>query len=93
MEKKTEKLPVSLVNKIKDLQKTGNDEIITLGRIDIDINILEKEIQKLQKMKTESLDKYSKVVADMNSELRFLEDKYPKGEINLDEGTIIFEGE
>lgn len=90
---KTEKLPDTLVEKIKTLQKKGNDEIIKLGQIDVDINIFEKEIQRLQKLKIDSLETYTRVVDDINNELKFLESKYPNGEINLDDGTITFSGE
>jgi hypothetical protein len=90
MERITEKLPSSLVEKLKELQKDGNNSITMLGKLDVDIHLYTIELEKLQKVKTETLNNYVTVVNQINTELKFLEEKYPNGEINLDEGVVIY---
>jgi RNase adaptor protein for sRNA GlmZ degradation len=90
METKTDKLPVSLIEKLKNLQNQGNTDVTNLGRISVDIHLYSQELERLQKMREETLQNYTKTVETLNNELKFLEEKYPKGEINLDEGTVTY---
>jgi hypothetical protein len=90
MEKTTEKLPALLVEKLKELQKKGNESVNTLGKLGVDIHLYTTELERLQKIKAETLENYVKNVNEINAELKFLEEKYPNGEINLDEGVVIY---
>jgi hypothetical protein len=90
MEQKIEKLPDSLVNKLKELQKEGNDAVTTLGKINIDIHLHTNEIERLEILKKETLEMYGKVVDNINSELKVLGEAYPNGEINLEDGSVIY---
>jgi hypothetical protein len=79
----TEKLEVSLVEKLRELNTRKNELIIDAGQLHLDIKqmnvlltVVEVEFQNTNK--------------ELNVLLSDLEKKYPNGEIDLVEGTVIF---
>jgi hypothetical protein len=79
----TEKLEVSLVEKLRELNTRKNELIIDAGQLHLDIkqmnvllSVVEVEFQNTNK--------------ELNTLLSDLEKQYPNGEIDLVEGTVIF---
>jgi hypothetical protein len=79
----TEKLEVSLVEKLKTLNNRKNELIISVGQLYLDIKQLNTTIS-LAESEFENTNK------ELNLLLSDLEKKYPNGEIDLVEGTVIF---
>jgi uncharacterized coiled-coil DUF342 family protein len=79
----TEKLEVSLVEKLKELNTKKNELIINAGQLHLDIKQLNNVISVVE---TEFRDTNK----ELNSLLSDLEKQYPNGEIDLVEGTVIF---
>ena len=79
----TEKLEVSLGEKLRELNTRKNELIIDAGQLHLDIkqmnvllSVVEVEFQNTNK--------------ELNTLLSDLEKQYPNGEIDLVEGTVIF---
>jgi hypothetical protein len=79
----TEKLEVSLVEKLRELNTKKNELIINAGQLHLDI----KQMNVLLSVVEAEFENTSK---ELNSVLSDLEKQYPNGEIDLVEGTVIF---
>lgn len=79
----TEKLEVSLVEKLKELNNKKNELIINVGQLHLDIKQLNTLISTAE-VEFENTNK------ELNLLLSDLEKQYPNGEIDLVEGTVIF---
>jgi hypothetical protein len=91
MEKKTEKLPVEVIEKLKKLNSEIESKLINLGFIDIEINNLTKNIETYNSEKTKLISLYNDSKSALDLELKILESKYPVGIINLVTGNLEFE--
>jgi hypothetical protein len=83
MEKQTQKLESSLVEKLKELNTRKNELIINAGQLHLDI----KQLNTVLSVVETEFDNTNK---ELNSLLFDLEKQYPNGEIDLVEGTVIF---
>ena len=54
---------------------------------------LKDELDAVQQFKEDVLKSYRTAVDTINTELKVLEEKYPNGEVDLNEGVVIFEKE
>ena len=79
----TEKLEVSLVEKLRELNTRKNELIIDAGQLHLDI----KQMNVLLSVVETQFESVSK---ELNGVLSDLEKQYPNGEIDLVEGTVIF---
>ena len=79
----TEKLEVSLVEKLKELNTRKNELIINAGQLHLDI----KQINTVLSVVETEFENTNK---ELNGLLFNLEKEYPNGEIDLVEGTVIF---
>lgn len=79
----TEKLEISLLEKLRELNTRKNEIIINTGQLHLDIMQLKKLISNTE-------TEFEDINKQLNSLLSDLEKKYPKGEIDLTEGVIIF---
>ena len=79
----TEKLEVSLVEKLRELNTRKNELIINAGQFHLDIKQLNSALSVIE-AQFEATNK------ELNLLLSDLEKKYPTGEIDLVEGTVIF---
>lgn len=79
----TEKLEISLLEKLRELNTRKNEIIINTGQLHLDIMQLNKLISNAE-------TEFEDINKQLNSLLSDLEKKYPKGEIDLTEGVIIF---
>jgi hypothetical protein len=79
----TEKLEVSLVEKLRELNTRKNELIVNAGQLHLDI----KQMNTVLSVVETEFENTSK---ELNVLLSDLEKKYPNGEIDLVEGTVIF---
>jgi hypothetical protein len=88
---KKEKLEESVVAKLRELQTKANDNVLGIGEIELRLRELNSELQTINKLKEQNLAVYDEAIAGINVELKALEVTYPKGEIDLVEGVVIYE--
>jgi len=88
---KKEKLEEAVVVKLRELQTKANDSVLGLGEIELRLRELNLELQQANQAKTEVLEIYDQSIAGISAELKSLEITYPKGEIDLVEGVVIFD--
>lgn len=79
----TEKLEVSLVEKLRELNTRKNELIVNAGQLHLDIKQLNTVISAIE-------NEFESTNKELNSILSNLETQYPNGEIDLVEGTVIF---
>lgn len=79
----TEKLEVSLVEKLRELNTRKNELIINAGQLHLDIKQLNTALLIVE-------TEFENTSVQLNGLLSDLEKQYPNGEIDLVEGTVIF---
>lgn len=88
---KKEKLEESVVNKLRELQTKANDCVLGLGEIELRLREVSAELQNVNQAKKDVLQMYDQALESIKEELKALETTYPKGEIDLAEGVVIFD--
>jgi predicted nuclease with TOPRIM domain len=88
---KTEKLEKEIVETITSLQTKAGEQIHVLGEFHIRLRDLEAEKKKIQEFVFSIEAEYDKLVTTLNETLKELEIKYPKGEVDLKAGVVIFD--
>jgi Skp family chaperone for outer membrane proteins len=83
MEKTIEKLQPELVEKLRELKSKQSELLLNIGQIYL-------ETKQLSKIQASLENEYDSVGSELQKELVDLENKYPNGEIDLGEGTIIY---
>jgi hypothetical protein len=91
MAQKTEKLEQDVLDKILKAQNESNQLIFELGQISLRNRELDAEIAGLKKIKTDMEDKFDNLSLQLENTLSDLRRKYPNGEVDLQEGVVIFE--
>jgi hypothetical protein len=91
MAQKTEKLEQEVVATITSLQNKAAEQVHVLGEFHIRLRDLEGEKKKIQEFIFSIEAEYDKLVTTLNETLKELEVKYPKGEIDLKDGVVIFD--
>jgi predicted nuclease with TOPRIM domain len=91
MAQKTEKLQQDVIENITSLQNKAAEQINVLGEFHIRLRELEAEKKRMQEFVSSIESEYDKLVTTLNETLKELEKTYPKGEIDLKEGVVIFE--
>jgi DNA repair exonuclease SbcCD ATPase subunit len=79
----TEKLEVSLVEKLKELNTKKIELISNAGQLHLDIKQMNDVLSLVEA-------EFENTAKELNSLLSDLEKQYPNGEIDLAEGTVIF---
>jgi hypothetical protein len=93
MTKIKEVLQTEVIEKLKFNQAQANEAVVNLGQIELRIIDLKDELDAVQQFKEDVLKSYRTAVDTINTELKVLEEKYPNGEVDLNEGVVIFEKE
>jgi hypothetical protein len=88
-----EVLQNEVIEKLKFNQAQANEAVVNLGQIELRIIDLKDELDAVQQFKEDVLKSYRTAVDTINTELKVLEEKYPNGEVDLNEGVVIFEKE
>jgi hypothetical protein len=86
-----EKLEVEIVELLKQNQAQANEAVLNLGQAELRIIELKAELAGVEKFKEDVIISYKNSVDIINAELGKLETKYPKGEVDLIEGVVIFD--
>lgn len=84
MEKYTEKLEESLIERLKELRNKQNELIINIGQIHLELKQMNSAMQTME-------SQYMAVSNELNDKLNELEKQYPNGEVDLVDGTVTFE--
>jgi hypothetical protein len=79
----TEKLEVSLVEKLKELNTKKSELIVNAGQLHLDIKQLNDVLSLVEA-------EFENTAKELNLVLSDLEKQYPNGEIDLIDGTVIF---
>jgi protein subunit release factor A len=88
---KKEKLAEETVTKLVNLQAKLNDCALNLGEIHLRNRDIAKELKRLEESKELIETQFDETSKEISSELKELEKQYPKGEIDLKEGVVMFE--
>jgi len=91
MAQKTEQLPKETLDNLISYQTQSNELILNLGQIHLRIRELKLEIERLESVKAGVETESDKIGLEFNQVIKDLEKTYPKGEIDLKEGIVIFE--
>ena len=91
MAQKTEKLPQEIVDSLKAMQTKSNETIIGLGQIHLRIKSINIELQKLQNEQALLEQGFFLNEEEFTKIVKNLEKTYPTGEVDLNEGVVIFE--
>jgi adenylate kinase len=86
-----EKLPQETLDLLVSSQNQINELLLNLGQIHLRTRELKSEIERLDGIRTNAEVESDRINAEFNKTLKELEEKYPKGEIDLKEGTVTFE--
>lgn len=84
MSTQTKKLDEPLISKIRELNTKKNELIVSAGQLHLNIKQLKNVITAVE-YEFENTDKELSLI------LSDLEQQYPNGEIDLIEGTIVFQ--
>ena len=88
---KTEKLAEETYKKLVDLQTEINNLVVTIGQAHLQIRDAEIQLKNF-KFSLENLEtQFDEKNEELNEVLYVMEKAYPKGEIDLKEGTITYE--
>jgi chromosome segregation ATPase len=90
MEKQVHKLEESTLNKIKENQAKAGDLSFEVGQLHFRIKDLQKEIQKLNDIVASNEIEFDKLNTEISDILVQLNEKYPNGELDLNEGVIYY---
>ena len=93
MAKKTEKLDEKILEVLRENQAKANNAIVSLGEISIRIRDLEKELEKVEELEQNFLKDYDQSTGTINTELQNLQKTYPTGEVDLQQGLVIYDVE
>ena len=88
---KKEKLEESVITKLREQQTKANDCVLGLGEIELRLRELTSELQTTNQAKRDVLEMYDAALGVIKEELKALETTYPKGEIDLIEGVVVFD--
>jgi hypothetical protein len=91
MAQKTETLSPEIIDDLRGMQTKANELVVGLGQIHLRIKDFKLETERLiseQKLMEDEFESNDKRFTDT---IRDLEAKYPKGEIDLNQGIVIYE--
>ena len=91
MAQKTEKLSQEILDKIFDAQVKLNEFVVSLGQLHLRKRDLQSEMDRVDSLKVEAEQSFDIATAEFQTILADLEKIYPKGEVDLNEGVVIYE--
>ena len=84
MEKYTEKLEESLIERLKELRNKQTELVLSIGQIHLELKQMNSAMETME-------SQYLTITNELNEKLNDLEKKYPNGEVDLVDGTVIYE--
>jgi len=86
-----ESLSADVLNNIKEKRDEVSNLVMELGQISLRTRELRNELVNLDQIKISMENRFDAVNEEVKGILAELEVKYPKGEIDLNEGMVYFE--
>ena len=86
-----ESLSADVLNSIKEKRDEVSNLVMELGQISLRTRELRNELANLDQIKISMESRFDVVNEEVKGILAELEVKYPKGEIDLNEGMVYFE--
>jgi hypothetical protein len=86
-----ESLSADVLNSIKEKRDEVSNLVMELGQISLRTRELRNELVNLDQIKISMENRFDAVNEEVKGILAELEVKYPKGEIDLNEGMVYFE--
>jgi|LauGreDrversion4_2_1035121.scaffolds.fasta_scaffold04941_8 chromosome segregation ATPase len=84
MEKYTEKLEESLIERLRELRNKQTELIVNIGQLHLELKQMNSAMQSME-------SQYLTINSELNDKLKDLEAKYPNGEVDLVDGVVTFE--
>lgn len=86
-----ESLSIDVLDNIKEKRNEVSNLVMELGQISLRTRELRNELVNLDELKRSMENRFDEVNEEVKGILAELEVKYPKGEIDLNEGVVYFE--
>ena len=78
------------LNEIKSYNSQLNNLMTQIGQLHIRKNELHSELERIENAFTEAENNFKETNAEMRKELNKLDREYPRGQLDLDNGTITY---
>lgn len=91
MSQKTEVLSSEIIDNLKSMQTKSNEFVLLLGQIHLKERELKLELETLQNEKSNVESKFDENNSNLTKVIRDLEKLYPMGEIDLNQGIVIYD--
>jgi hypothetical protein len=91
MAQKTEKLSQELINDLRGMQTKANELVIGIGQTHLKLRNFKTEITKLMEEQKSMELEFELNDSKFTTTIRDLEKQYPMGELDLNEGIVIYE--
>lgn len=91
MAQKTEVLSSEIIDNLKSMQTKSNEFVLILGQIHLKERELKLELENLQNEKSNVESKFDENNTNLTKVIRDLEKLYPMGEIDLNQGIVIYD--
>ena len=91
MAQKTEKLTDEQIDRLRGYQDLINEATFNIGRMTIREGLVKQELDKIHGALIELKNQYEGVNTSYTEYLTELDKIYPNGEVDLKEGTVIYE--
>ena len=91
MAQKTEKLSQELIDDLRGMQSKANELVIGIGQTQLKLKNFKTEITKLMEEQKSMELEFELNDSKFTTAIRDLDKKYPMGELDLNEGIVIYE--
>ena len=91
MAQKTEKLSPEIIENLRGMQTKANELVIGLGQLHLRIKDFKLETERLISQQNKMEIDFELNDSEFTKIIKDLETKYPKGEVDLNEGIVIYE--
>lgn len=91
MAQKTEKLSQELIDDLRGMQTKANELIIGIGQTHLKLKNFKIEMSKIMEEQKSMELEFELNDSKFTTAIRDLDNKYPMGELDLNEGIVIYE--
>lgn len=91
MQQKTAKLSQELIDDLRGMQIRANELVIGIGQSHLKLKEFKIEISKIMEEQKSMEMEFELNNSKFTTTIKELEKQYPKGEIDLNEGIVIYE--
>ena len=91
MAQKTETLSTEIIDNLRAMQTKANELVVGLGQIHLRIKDFKLETERLISEQKSMETQFELNDNEFTKVIKYLETKYPKGEVDLNQGIVIYE--